>query len=177
MTVASMDARPARRTPRWLIAVLAVSLLLNGLVLGAMGARLWSAQHAHQQWQGNSDNTHLFGLAVTLPPERYREIRLQVENERAAMRPLRQKRWDAREEVRKALVANPFEPAIFEQSQQRLFEAEQETRRGTLKVVAAIMARLTAEERAALAEWESQDRTKRREFWRRLRETEKPPGK
>lgn len=172
MTAASVDARPARRTPRWLIGVLAVSLLLNGLVLGAIGARWWGIRST-PPWLGASDNTHLFGLAVTLPPERYREIRRQVESERAAMRPLRQKRWDAREDVRKALLSNPFDAASFAQSQQRLFEAEQETRRGTMKVVSAIMERLTPDERAALANWESQDRTKRREFWRRLRESDK----
>ena len=65
MTVASMDARPVRRIPRWLIAALAVSLLLNGLVLGAIGARLWAAKTHHSGWR--LDNTH-FGIAVTLPP-------------------------------------------------------------------------------------------------------------
>jgi Spy/CpxP family protein refolding chaperone len=173
MTAAMADARPARRTPRWLIAVLAISLLLNGLVFGAIGARWWALQHGPPPWIGTSDNSHLFGLAFTLPRDRYREIRQQVEAERAAMRPLRQKRWDAREELRQVLLADPFDAAKFSDIQKRLFDSEQETRLGTLKVVAAIMQRLTPEERKALAEWELNDRTKRREFWRKMRERDK----
>lgn len=177
MTAVPADARPARRTPRWLIAILAVSLLLNGLVLGAVGARLWSVRHGAPPWLGASDNTHLFGLAVTLPPERYREIRTMVEEERAAMRPLREKRASAREELSRALIATPFDLQRFAEAQKRLFDAEQETRLGTLKVVAAMMQRLTPDERAALAQWENNDRTKRREFWRRMREADKQAGK
>ncbi len=177
MTAIPADTRPARRTPRWLLAVLVVSLLLNGLVLGAIGARWWAMRHGPPPWLGASDNSHLFGLAFTLPRERYREIRQQVETERAAMRPVRQKRWDAREELRQTLLANPFDPAKFSEIQKRLYDAEQETRLGTLKVVGAIMQRLTPEERAALAEWELKDRTKRREFWRNMRERDKQAGK
>lgn len=173
MTAVPADARPASRTPRWLIAVLAGSLLVNGLVFGAIGARWWAMRHAPPPWLGASDNSHLFGLAVTLPRERYSEIRQQVEGERAAMRPVRQKRWDAREELRKSLLADPFDAAKFTELQKRLNETEQETRLGTLNVVAAIMQRLTPQERAALAEWELKDRTKRREFWRNMRERDK----
>ena len=174
MTAVPADARPVRQTSRWLMAGLAASLLLNGLFLGVMASRWWSIRAAAPSL-GSSDNAHLFGLAVTLPPERHREIRRAVENERAAMRPLRQKRWDARDEVRNALIANPFDPARFAEAQKRLFNAEQETRLGTLKVIEAIVQRLTPEERSALAQWESQDRSNRRAFWRRLREGEKRP--
>lgn len=173
MTVVPADTRPARQTSRWLIPVLAVSLLLNGLVVGVMASR-WLSVRAAPPSFGSADSAHLFGLAVTLPPERYREIRSFAENERAAMRPLRQKRWELRDEVRNALTTNPFDLTRFSAAQQRLFDAEQQTRLGTLKVVETIVQRLTPEERAALAQWESQDRTKRREFWRRLRsESEK----
>ena len=172
MTAVPADTRRSHKTPRWLLAILAISLLLNGLVLGAMSARWWAVRHA-PPWLGTSDNSHLFALAFVLPRERYQEIRREVENERAALRPVRQKRWEAREELRQTLLANPFDPAKFSEIQTRLYDTEQETRLGTLKVVAAIMQRLTAEERAALAEWELKDRTKRREFWRSMREHEK----
>ncbi len=173
MTAVPADTQPARKAPRWLLVVLAVSLLLNGLVFGAMSARWWAMRHAPPAWLGASDNSHLFALAFVLPRERYQEIRREVENERAALRPVRQKRWETREELRQTLLANPFDPAKFSEIQTRLYDTEQQTRLGTLKVVAAIMQRLTAEERAALAEWELKDRTKRREFWRSMREREK----
>jgi uncharacterized membrane protein len=154
------------------MAVLVVSLLLNGLVLGAMAVRWWSLRSG-PPWLGSSDNAHLFGLAVTLPESRHRELRGAVAGEREVMRPLRQKRWQARDEVRDALIANPFDAQRFAAAQKRLFEIEQQTRLGTLKVIEEIVQRLTPEERAALAQWENQDRVRRREFWRRLRERDK----
>ncbi len=172
MTSQPADDRPDRQTPRWLMAVLVVSLLLNGLVVGLMGARWWSLRSGPPLF-GSSDNAHLFGLAVTLPESRHRELRSAVEGERAAMRPLRQRRWQARDEVRDALIAHPFDAQRFADAQKRLFDIEQETRLATLKVIEEIVPRLTPEERSALAQWESQDRFKRREFWRRMRDRDK----
>lgn len=172
MTAQPAATRPVRQISRWLMAVLVVSLLLNGLVLGVMAARWWGLRSG-PPWLGSSDNAHLFGLAVTLPESRHRELRSAVEQERNAMRPLRQKRWAARDEVRDALIADPFDAQRFAAAQKRLFDIEQETRLGTLKVIEEIVQRLTPEERAALAQWESQDRFKRREFWRRMRERDK----
>jgi hypothetical protein len=47
------EARVARRTPKWLLVVLVVSLLLNGLVLGAVASR-WQAMNAAVPALGSS---------------------------------------------------------------------------------------------------------------------------
>ncbi len=152
----------------WLLAVLVVSLLLNGLVVGAVASR-WKAMHAGPPVLGSSSNAQLFGFAVTLPEERRREIWKSVETDRDAMRPLRQTVFAARDEARKTLLADPFDAERYGVAQKRLFEAEQQMRLRALDVVQAIAKQLTPQERAAFARWEEDDRSRRRAFWRGMR--------
>jgi uncharacterized membrane protein len=164
-----------RRTPRWLLAILVISLLVNGLIVGAIASRWWAFASA-TPWPGSSVNAHLVGYAVTLPGERRREIWRSTEALRAEMRPIRKVMQDARDDVRAVLVANPFDPQRFEVAQKRLFEAEQTTRLATLKLIQAIAQQLTPQERAAFAEWERNDRSRRRAFWKKMREENQEPG-
>ena len=175
MSVVSAAPGQTRRTPRWLLAVLVASLLLNGLIAGAVAARHW-AFDATTAWPGSSVNAHLVGFAVTLPGERRREIWRSTEALRADMRPIRKVMQDARDDVRAVLVANPFDPQRFEAAQKRLFDAEQTTRLATLKLIQSIAVQLTPQERAAFAEWETNDRSRRRAFWRKMREDNREGG-
>lgn len=171
------EARVVRRTPKWLMAVLVVSLLLNGLVLGAVASR-WQAHHGGMPTAlGSSSNAQLFGFAVTLPAERRREVWDTVEADRAAIRPLRETVHAARDEARKILLSEPFDAARYAEAQKRLFEAEQEMRLRALDVVQAIARQLTPAERAAFARWEEEDRARRRAFWRGMRESGDGPGR
>lgn len=172
----SADPRPARRTPRWLLAVLVVSLLINGLIAGAVAARWWASAGA-PQFPGSSVNAHLVGFSMTLPGERRREIWQSTEAERAKLRPIRKSMQEARDETRKALVATPFDSQRFAAAQKRLFETEQETRLAMLKQIQSIAELLTPEERAAFAEWEQKDRNRRRAFWRKMREDNREAGR
>jgi uncharacterized membrane protein len=152
----------------WLLAVLVVSLLLNGLVLGAVASR-WQAMHAGPPVLGSSSNAQIFGFAVTLPKERRREIWKSVEPDRNAMRPLREAVHAARDEARKTLLTEPFDAERYAAAQKRLFEAEQQMRLRAVDVVQAIAKQLTPQERAAFARWEEEDRSRRRAFWRGMR--------
>jgi uncharacterized membrane protein len=172
MTVQSAGSVRARRIPGWLLAILVASLLLNGLIVGAVGARWW-AFGSNTPWPGSSVNAHLVGYAVTLPGERRREIWRSTETLREEMRPIRKVMQDARDDVRAVLVATPFDPERFATAQKRLFDAEQTTRLATLKLIQAIAQQLTPQERAAFAEWEQNDRARRRAFWRKMREDNK----
>lgn len=176
MTVQSAGSGRVRRTtPGWLLAVLVASLLLNGLIVGAVGARWW-AFGSNTPWPGSSVNAHLVGYAVTLPGERRRDIWRATEALRDEMRPIRKVMQDARDDVRSVLVANPFDPERFAAAQKRLFDAEQTTRLATLKLIQAIARQLTPHERAAFAEWEKNDRSRRQAFWRKMREDNKSTG-
>lgn len=168
MILKPRDARAARRIPMWLLAVLVVSLLLNGLVVGAVASR-WKAMHAGPPVLGSSSNAQLFGFAVTLPEERRREIWKSVETDREAMRPLRQAVFVARDEARKTLLAEPFDVDRYAAAQKHLFDAEQQMRLRAIDVVQAIAKQLTPNERAAFARWEEDDRSRRRAFWRGMR--------
>jgi uncharacterized membrane protein len=152
----------------WLLAVLVVSLLLNGLVVGAVASR-WKALHAGPPVLGSSSNAQLFGFAVTLPQERRREIWKSVETDREAMRPLRQAVFAARDEARSALIAEPFDAERYAAAQRQLFEAEQKMRLRAVDIVQAIAKQLTPQERAAFVRWEEDDRSRRRAFWRGMR--------
>lgn len=162
------EAQVVRRAPMWLLAVLVVSLLLNGLVLGAVVSR-WQAMQAGPPVLGSSSNAQIFGFAVTLPKERRREIWKSVEADRNAMRPLRETVHAARDEARKTLLTEPFDAEHYAIAQKRLFEAEQQMRLRAIDVVQAIAKQLTPEERAAFARWELDDRSRRRAFWRGMR--------
>ena len=168
MMLRRSETKVVRRAPMWLLAVLVVSLLLNGLVVGAVASR-WQAMQAGPPVLGSSSNAQLFGFAVTLPPDRRREVWSAVETDRAAMRPLRQAVHDARDEARKTLLAEPFDAERYAAVQKRLFEAEQAMRLRAIDAIQAIARQLTPKERAAFARWEEDDRSKRRAFWRGMR--------
>ncbi len=168
MILRQREVRVRRGTPKWLLAVLVISLLLKGLVVGAVASR-WQAMHAGPPVLGSSSNAQLFGFAVTLPQERRREIWSSVETDREAMRPLRAAVHAARDEVRTTLLAEPFDAARYAAAQKRLFDSEQQLRLRALDVVQAIAKQLTPGERAAFARWEQEDRSRRRAFWRGMR--------
>ncbi len=177
MILRPRETRVVRRVPKWLLAVLVISLLINGLVIGAIASR-WQSMHAAPHALGSSSNAQLFGFAVTLPKERRQEVWKAVESDRAAIRPLRQTVHAARDEARKILLAEPFDAAGYAVAQRRLFDAEQEMRLRALDVIQAIAQQLTPQERAAFARWEEDDRSRRRAFWRGMRaEDERRPPK
>jgi len=168
MILRPRETRVVRRVPKWLLAVLVISLLINGLVVGAIASR-WQSMHSAMPALGSSSNAQLYGFAVTLPTERRQEVWKTVEDDRAAIRPLRQSVHAARDEARKILLAEPFDAASYATAQKRLFDAEQEMRLRALDVIQAIAQQLTPKERAAFARWEEDDRSRRRAFWRGMR--------
>jgi uncharacterized membrane protein len=175
MILRPRETRVVRRVPKWLLAVLVISLLINGLVVGAIASR-WQSMHAATPALGSSSNAQLYGFAVTLPAERRQEVWKTVEGDRAAIRPLRQTVHAARDEARKILLAEPFDATGYAAAQKRLFDAEQEMRLRALDVIQAIAQQLTPNERAAFARWEEDDRSRRRAFWRGMRsEDDKRP--
>ncbi len=168
MSLRPRETSTARRVPMWLLAVLVVSLLLNGLIVGAVASR-WHRGPPHPPALGTASNAQLFGFAVVLPKERWREVQKTVEHDRLAVRELRQAVHAARDEARKILLAEPFDGKSYAAAQKKLFDSEQVMRLRALDMVQAIAAQLTPTERAAFARWEEEDRSRRQAFWRNLR--------
>lgn len=175
MAATVAQAPVQRRTPRWVLVILVLSLLLNGLVIGGMASGRWALQAA-SPWLGSSVNAHLVGFAITLPAERRRAIWQATEPERARMRPLRKTIREARATARAALLADPFDPARFTAAQTNLLSAETEARKTAQSLILSIASRLTPEERAAFARWEAEDGKRRSHFWKRLRDRDREEG-
>jgi uncharacterized membrane protein len=131
---------------RWL---LLASLAFNVLVLGAMGGRAYhAARHGPVAGHGGAS---LISFAMRLPAERRQLVWSAVREERAELRPLREKVREARAGIRDALLAEPFDAQRFTDAQARLLEAEVRMRTAAQRMLTRIASQLTRDERAAFA--------------------------
>src|SRR5262245_34563827 len=95
---------------RWLMPLLFGSLALNLVVIGAAGSILWRGDLDRQEARlGRRVAGNVVGYAVTLPPERFQELKQLTKEEWQKVLPLRRALSEARDDVAKALVAEPFD--------------------------------------------------------------------
>lgn len=138
------------RTSRWMVATLVGSLALNLVVIGAVGSFLW---RQYFNPPARIVPRHVLGYAVTLPPERVKQLEKLTEQEWRKVRPLRRALLKARADVRAALTAEPFDRQRYLEAQSKLFEADQKSREATLALRSAIGLYLTPEERRGYLSW------------------------
>lgn len=139
------------RTPRSLTMLLIASLALNCLFLGMAAAAMWRLRgpgptHAYIV-------PNLLGYASTLPSERRKQLWDLSEQERQILRPFRREVRMAREEVVRALAAEPFNREEFMAAQARQGEAENRARAAVDNLYAKIASGLTLEERRNFQGW------------------------
>jgi uncharacterized membrane protein len=144
------------QTSRWMLATLVGSLALNLVVIGAVASFLWSPS-----FEPPFVPRHVLGYAVTLPPERVKELEKLTEKEWQSVRPLRRALLDAREEARAALTAEPFDRQRYLDARSKLLAADQRSRGATLQLHTAIGLQLTPEERRGYLRWRAQQRPPR----------------
>lgn len=150
---------PSGRLPTWALVVMLVSLAANLLVIGSVGAAMWRFGHGPHGPPHGWGPPNLLGYAMSLGPERHRELLDSTSALREALRPMRKDLRDARNAVTDAVGAEPFDLAKFEAAQQRLIEKESEARMATRAIYSAIVSRLTLKERQAYAEWREHRRS------------------
>jgi uncharacterized membrane protein len=156
---AVMTGLTDQRGSRWLMPVLIGSLALNLIVIGAAGSAFLRGHLAPSEAHlGRRVFPTVLGYAVTLPPERVRELEQLTRQEWQRVRPLRRAVVDAREEVARALSAEPFDPERFLAAQTRLAEADQASRAAAFKLHNAIAVNLTPEERRGFPRWRERQR-------------------
>jgi uncharacterized membrane protein len=155
---ANTDA--VRRTPRWVLAALFVSLALNLIVVGSVAGAMWRFRAPPPWATGVTPN--LLGYASTLPLERRKHIWGQTAEERNHIRPFRREVRATREETIKALVSEPFDRDKFLAAQSRQAEAENRARAAVQDLFVKIADSLTPQERQAFPRW---------------REHRRPPGR
>ena len=151
MTDTGPSAAAPRRWPRWKGILLVVSLALNLLVVGIVATA--AVRHRLAPPPGTSQATVL-SYARTLPDPRRRDLWEATRAERTALRPYRAELRRARDEVRKTLVAEPFDASKFKAAHAHLLEAEDGARRAAHVLFETVAMRLTADERRAFVRWQ-----------------------
>jgi uncharacterized membrane protein len=145
------NAAATRRTPRWMLVALFVSLALNLIVVGSVAGAVW--RFRTPPVSAASVTPNLLGYASTLPLERRKHIWSQTVEERNHIRPFRRDVRAMREETIKALIAEPFDRARFLAAQARQAEAENRARAAAQDLFVKIADSLTKEERHAFPLW------------------------
>jgi uncharacterized membrane protein len=153
------NAGAKRRTPRWMLVALFVSLALNLLIVGSVAGAVWRFR-TPPPW-ASAVAPNLLGYASTLAPDRRKQLWDHTREERAHIRPFRREVRAARDETVKALAAEPFERGRFQAAQARQAESESRARAAVQDLYVKIADQLTPEERRAFPRW---------------REHRKPPG-
>lgn len=161
MTAVVTDIRGGRAL-RWLMPVLVGSLALNLIVLGAAGSLLWRGHfEEHPPPLGRRVIPSVLGYAVTLPPERVKELEQLTKEEWERVRPLRRTLVEARDASNSVLTTEPFDSARFLAAQAHLAEADRASREAAFKLHSAIAMHLTPEERRGFLRWREQQRLPR----------------
>jgi uncharacterized membrane protein len=145
------------RAPRWLMPILIGSLALNLIVIGAVGSLLWRGSESNGTL-GRRVVPNIVGYAVTLPPERVKDLEELTKEEWQKVRPLRRALLEARDASNKALTAEPFNRERYFAAQARLAEADKASREAAFKLHSAIAIHLTPEERQGFLRWREQQR-------------------
>jgi hypothetical protein len=136
---------PKRRTPRWVWALLFLSLALNLLILGVVGGSMWAVRRGGF-WDAPLflERTHRFMRG--LPEDR----RALVRGVFAQYRPQLQPYW---RDVRGArvvvgrLVEQGYTPEEFEAAIADVFEKENRARQASRPMISAMLKLLKPEER------------------------------
>ncbi len=151
MTDALPTPPPQRRWPRYL---LIASLAFNALLIGVIIRGVWIAR-ANFAMAGGAVEASIPAFVNTLPQQRREELRRASLPERpiAVLRPLRMELRRARADAARAFLADPFDKPAFIAAQDRLFEAEDNLRRTTQKLLPELGERLTPAERRAYLNW------------------------
>jgi len=141
---------PGGGMPRWAVAVLLGSLMLNMVFVGAAAGRLWShygfGWHAHQREGGMRAFLH------ALPDARREELGKVLRYNREAARAEREKVRSLRQAVRDAIVREPFDKAALEAALAELNAARLGFRQRVTSDLAQMVAQMTPEERKLFAE-------------------------
>ncbi len=152
MSETPQSAAPPATTRSWAKWLLVASLALNLLVVGAVGSRIWHARHGNWQPPGGAGGAaNVIGFAAHLPAERRRVVMGAIAAQRETLRPLRAEIRVARQGVREAMAAEPFDAKRLGEAHARLLEAELTLRKASQQVVVDIAVLLTPDERRLFA--------------------------
>jgi uncharacterized membrane protein len=152
VTVTSVG-RSGASTPRWLVTGLLASLALNLVLIGTAAGFIWRHFPSFQAGETVYAPPTLLNYASTLPPQRFKGLMTLTDEERQNVRPLRQQLREAREEMVKALTAEPFDKARLQAAQERLLNTDLKAREAVYQLYTVLAVHMTPQERLGFANW------------------------
>ncbi len=155
------DETPLRRS-RWLFSALVVSLALNLLVAGSMGAAYWQHRNGGPGgWRG--DDVGLMGFVRKLPKERQSVLRDDVKLARESLQPLKDAARAAWVAANTTLATEPFDQQAVTAAFQNMTDAEATWKTAISAALINTASKLTPQERQTLSEWRNKRRGGKRE--------------
>ena len=149
-SAAPLGTTGSKRLKIALVASLAVNLLVLGAVAGSM---YMFGRHPPRHGMGPAEDFGLMGLTRTLPEERRKELRKELREDRAELKPLVNDLRAARRDAADKLAAEPFDRAALERAIAAAAEKERTLRQSAVATFLGHADKLTLEERQKLAEW------------------------
>jgi uncharacterized membrane protein len=133
---------------------LVASLALNLLILGAVAGSMYMfGKHPSRHGFGHAEDFGLMGLTRSLPADRRKELRKELREDRANLRPLANDVRAARRDAADKLAAEPFDRAALEGAIATAAEKERTLRAAAVAAFLGHAEKLSAEERQKLADW------------------------
>lgn len=135
-------------------ALLAASLAVNLLVIGAVIGALWQgAGHSSRRSSRSSEEFGLISFSRTLAADRAKAVRKIVYGERPDLSPFMKETVEARKAAVAVLTGEPFDAEKLRQSFAGIDQAEMRLKAAAREVVMRSVGTFTAEERQQLATW------------------------
>lgn len=156
--------------------ILMISLVLNGLLIGLLiGGGL--SKRSHTPPQMGAERALARGLERAAPEAQQTEIRQALRRAFAASRTERQILRRARQDLRRAVVADPYNGDAVDAALKAVQEAETQARAKLQTEVARQLGRLTPEQREMIMRDVGRKRARRHDRgMRREGRPEHPPG-
>ncbi|MEO0791446.1 MAG: periplasmic heavy metal sensor [Pseudomonadota bacterium] len=149
--------------PRWLKITLAVSLVINFLIIGFGVGAAWRFHGAR-----DGINSRLQQFVSQLEEPKRTRVRAVVREKMATFRRYRRETRQARRDVLEILRAGTYDAAALDAAKQRAFEAFKRSHNARIDLVPAIASELSAQERIVFAD--NLERLILRRRWRKRRD-------
>jgi len=148
MTDRSPEATSRPRVPRWLWAVLIVSLCVNFLVAGLVLRFAWGPRNGPVLSAVNA-----MRYADGLPGPRGDELKKSMSLDRGELRRIRGELGAAQRQAIAILTADTFDKAAFIAAQSKVLELETRLRQELRSVIPEMAERMSVAERRELVRW------------------------
>ena len=135
-----------RRTPRWVWALLIFSLSFNLLIVGVVLGSIWAVRKGGY-WQAPIAFERSQRFMGALPEARRREIRAIFFEYRTDLKPYWQNVRQARISIARLIEGGTYSQDALNEAMTDLFQKEESARMAAKPMIAAMLAKLNADER------------------------------